>query len=60
MIQKTEEILENVAWLIDALDDTGLEEVQDIPFLEIAKAVSITPLHSHTRSTSNVCQTTDS
>ena len=38
-----EEILSNVVWLIDSFDDEALEAVQDIPFLEIAKAVTITP-----------------
>jgi hypothetical protein len=42
-MQKTEEILQNVIWLIDAFDDEALEEVQDIPFLEMAKVVSIAP-----------------
>jgi len=49
----TDEILRNVVWLVDALDDDALCEVEDIPFLEIAKAVrisrqparSVTPLH---------------
>jgi hypothetical protein len=42
-MQKTEEILQNVIWLVDAFDDEALEEVQDIPFLEMAKVVSIAP-----------------
>ncbi len=42
-MQKTEEILQNVIWLIDACDDEALKEVQDIPFLEMAKVVSIAP-----------------
>jgi hypothetical protein len=37
----TDEILSNVVWLVDALDDDVLREVQDIPFLEMAKAVRI-------------------
>ena len=37
----TDEILGNVVWLIDALDDEVLNEVHDIPFLEMAKAVRI-------------------
>lgn len=37
----TNEILSNVAWLVDALDDDGLHEVRDLPFLEMAKVVRI-------------------
>lgn len=40
----TEEILTNVAWLVNALDEEALAEVQDIPLLEMAKAVTVTPL----------------
>ena len=38
-----EEILSNVVWLIDNFDDEALEAVRDIPFLEMAKAVTIAP-----------------
>ena len=38
-----EEILRNVVWLIDNFDDEALEAVRDIPFLEMAKAVTIAP-----------------
>jgi hypothetical protein len=38
-----EAILSNVVWLIDNFDDEALEAVQDIPFLEMAKAVTVTP-----------------
>jgi hypothetical protein len=44
MARSTEEILENVALLVSFLDDTALVEVSDLPFLEMAKEVSITPL----------------
>ncbi len=44
MTRSTEEILENVALLIHFLDDAALVEVSDLPFLEMAKDVSITPL----------------
>ena len=40
------EILKNVVWLINALDDQALGEVQDLPFLEMAKDVTITPASS--------------
>ena len=39
----TEEILANVAWLVNLLDDEALATVQDIPFLEMARVVTITP-----------------
>lgn len=42
-MHRAEEILTNVAWLINKFDDEALEAVQDIPFLEMAKAVTITP-----------------
>jgi len=42
-MHRAEEILTNVAWLINNFDDEALEAVQDIPFLEMAKAVTITP-----------------
>jgi len=41
-MRSTEEILENVVWLISQFDDDALEEVQDLPFLEIAKDIAIT------------------
>ena len=40
-MRSTEEILGNVIWLIDALDDAALAEVQDLPFLEMAKDITI-------------------
>jgi len=40
-MRSAEEILENVVWLVSQLDNDGLEEVQDLPFLEMAKDVSI-------------------
>ena len=39
----TEEILNNVVWLVDALDEDALDDVQDIPLLEMAQAVTISP-----------------
>ena len=39
----TEEILNNVVWLANALDEDALGDVQDIPFLEMAQAVTISP-----------------
>ena len=41
MIRQVEEILENVGGLIGHLDDFALKEVQDLPFLEMTKYVSI-------------------
>ncbi len=41
MKQQTEEILENVVWFISQFDDATLKEVQNLPFLEMAKAASI-------------------
>jgi hypothetical protein len=41
-MRSAEEILENVVLLIGLLDDDALEEVQDLPFLEMAKDVSVT------------------
>ncbi len=40
-MRNAEEILENVVALISLLDDDALEEVQDLPFLEMAKDVSV-------------------
>ena len=40
-MRNAEEILENVVMLISLLDDDALEEVQDLPFLEMAKDVSV-------------------
>jgi hypothetical protein len=41
IMRSTEEILENVALLIGLLDEDALAQVQDLPFLEMAKDVSI-------------------
>jgi len=38
---RAEAILDNVVWLISQLDDKGLKEGQDLPFLEMAKAASV-------------------
>ena len=40
-MRSTEEILGNVIWLIEALDDDALAEVQDLPFVEMAKDITI-------------------
>lgn len=45
-MRSTEEILGNVIWLIDALDDAALAEVQDLPFLEMAKDITIASVSS--------------
>lgn len=37
----TNEILDNVVWLVNALDDEALNDVQDLPFLEMAQAITI-------------------
>ena len=34
-------ILENVIWIVDHLDGTGLAELGDVPVLELAKHISI-------------------
>ena len=39
----TEEILNNLVWLVNALDEDALGDVQDIPFLEMAQVVTISP-----------------
>jgi hypothetical protein len=39
-----EQILDNVIWLVNALGDDALRDVQDIPMLEIARAVTIAPV----------------
>lgn len=41
MAKDADEILENVVLLIGLLDEDGLEEVQNLPFLEMAKDVSV-------------------
>jgi len=45
-MRSTEEILGNVTWLLDALDDEALAEVQDLPFLEMAKEITIVSVSS--------------
>jgi len=37
----TNEILDNVVWLVNALNEDALNDVQDLPFLEMAQAISI-------------------
>jgi len=37
---KEQEILENIIRLAELLDDEALKELADLPFLELAKAVS--------------------
>jgi hypothetical protein len=39
-----DEILGNVVWLVNAIEDEALEEVQDVFFLELAKVVTTSPL----------------
>ncbi len=41
MAVKAEEILENIVQLAELLDDEALEQIADVPFLELAKSVSI-------------------
>jgi hypothetical protein len=41
---ETTEILDNVIWLVNTLDDEALGDIREIPLLEMAKAVSIAPL----------------
>jgi len=45
-VRSTEEILGNVIWLIEALDDDALAEVQDLPFVEMAKDITIRSVSS--------------
>jgi hypothetical protein len=45
-MHSTEEILGNVIWLIEALDDEALAEVQDLPFVEMAKEITIVSVSS--------------
>ena len=45
-MRSTKEILGNVIWLIKALDDDALAEVQDLPFLEMAKDITIAAVSS--------------
>ena len=40
-MRSTEEILGNVIWLIDALNEEALTAVQDLPFVEMAKDITI-------------------
>lgn len=37
----TGDILSNVIWLVSQLDDEGLDDVRDLPLLELAKHVSV-------------------
>jgi hypothetical protein len=39
--KRAEEILENIVRLAELLDDEALKQVADLPFIELAKAVSI-------------------
>ena len=38
---KAEEILETIVQLAELLDDEALEQIADLPFLELAKSLSI-------------------
>ena len=49
-MRSTEEILGNVIWLIEALDDAALAAVQDLPFVEMAKDITIASVSSALRS----------
>ena len=49
-VRSTEEILGNVIWLIEALDDAALAAVQDLPFVEMAKDITIASVSSALRS----------
>jgi len=37
----TEEILENIVWLAELLDEEALRHLPDLPFLELEKSISI-------------------
>jgi hypothetical protein len=39
--KSTQEILETIVQLADLLDTEALDQIADIPFLELAKAISI-------------------
>ncbi|MGE0825202.1 MAG: hypothetical protein AB7G75_15425 [Candidatus Binatia bacterium] len=52
-MQTTEDILDNLLWLVESLDGDALRTVDDIPMLEMAKCVRIA------RSTENVRGTKD-
>jgi hypothetical protein len=41
MRKRADEILENIVQLAELLDDEVVEEIADVPFIELAKAVSI-------------------
>jgi len=43
-MSETTEILDNVIWLVNTLDEEALGAIGEIPLLEMAKAVSAAPL----------------
>lgn len=53
----TNEILDNVVWLVNALDDEALNDVQDLPFLEMAQAITISrPLQKSSGAVQSPCK----
>jgi hypothetical protein len=40
-MKSTQEILETIVQLADLLDTEALDQIADVPFLELAKAISI-------------------
>lgn len=53
---ETTEILDNVIWLVNAFADEALGDIRDIPLLELAKAVTVSPLPVGFASTSQVLE----
>jgi hypothetical protein len=53
---ETTEILDNVIWLVNAFADEALGDIHDIPLLELAKAVTISPLPVSFASTSQTLE----
>jgi hypothetical protein len=45
MAKKAQEILENIVRLAELLDAEAIKQLADIPFVELAKAVSIGGAH---------------
>ena len=48
-MRSTKEILGNVIWLIEDLDGDALAEVHDLPFVEMAKDITIASVSSNAR-----------
>lgn len=53
---ETTEILDNVIWLVNAFADEALSDIRDIPLLELAKAVTVSPLPVGFTSTSQILE----